>query len=170
MSSGNSPHAAIAALVQLADDIRRIRAETAGEGSRRAGVAQLLDNIESGLFTTIVHLEIQAPAAAVAWKQHLSRLRDEARECAVWDNDSWFASLKGFCMTLASGLRQVGELLPPDDASWTKPDSLSQWAKRFGVSLATMKKWFLEGKIRNQKLSAKSYRVDVRDLPASPAG
>ncbi|HEY4759559.1 MAG TPA: hypothetical protein VIH42_03165 [Thermoguttaceae bacterium] len=59
----------------------------------------------------------------------------------------------------------------PDQATndnrdrWSKPNGPSQWAKFYGISVDTMIRRFQDGKIRNKKLSTKSYRVHVDDLP-----
>jgi len=52
-----------------------------------------------------------------------------------------------------------------DGEPWSKPDGLSQWAKKFGFSPDTLKRRFKDGTIRHKKLSIKSYRIHVDDLP-----
>ena len=51
------------------------------------------------------------------------------------------------------------------DSLWSKPDSPSQWARKFGVSVSTIMRRFKDQKIRNKKLSTKSYAIHINDLP-----
>lgn len=48
---------------------------------------------------------------------------------------------------------------------WSSPRSPAEWAKAFRVSWDTLKKRFDDGSIRATKLTTKSYRVHVDDLP-----
>jgi hypothetical protein len=48
---------------------------------------------------------------------------------------------------------------------WSKPDTPSRWAKRFGVSVDTMKRQFKTNKIRNKRLSDRSYQIHEDDVP-----
>lgn len=49
--------------------------------------------------------------------------------------------------------------------SWSKPDGPAQWAKRFNVSPRTFTRMIKNKAIRVRKLSSKSYRVHVDDIP-----
>jgi hypothetical protein len=51
------------------------------------------------------------------------------------------------------------------NAQWSEPDAPSQWAKRFGCSWDTLKRRFADGSIRHLKLSTKSYRIHLDDVP-----
>lgn len=51
------------------------------------------------------------------------------------------------------------------DGPWSKPRGLTQWSKRFGCNVDTLKKYFREGKIRYRQLSTKSYRIHDDDVP-----
>jgi hypothetical protein len=51
------------------------------------------------------------------------------------------------------------------DGPWSEPTTPSQWAKVFGLSWDALRRRFNDGSIRNKKLSTKSYRVHVDDLP-----
>lgn len=48
---------------------------------------------------------------------------------------------------------------------WSKADGPKQWAKKLGFSVDTLMRRFKENKIRHLKLSSKSYRIHVDDLP-----
>ena len=48
---------------------------------------------------------------------------------------------------------------------WSVPKSPAEWSKLFKVSWDTLKKRFDNGSIRTTKLSTKSYRVHVDDVP-----
>ena len=50
---------------------------------------------------------------------------------------------------------------------WSQQDTPTRWAKVFGVSVDTIKRRFKDQTIRNTKLSARSYRVNLHDLPAT---
>jgi len=52
------------------------------------------------------------------------------------------------------------------DGPWSPPDSPASWAKRFGVSWDTLKRRFADGTIRHKKLTAKSYRIHLDDMPS----
>ena len=54
---------------------------------------------------------------------------------------------------------------PEDIGPLSEPDTPTRWAKRFGVSVDTIKRRFKDGTIRNKKLSDRSYQVDLRDIP-----
>ncbi len=54
------------------------------------------------------------------------------------------------------------------DGPWSQPDGPAQWAKKFNVSVSTIKRRFADGTIRNKKYSPKSYAVHIDDLPKSP--
>lgn len=54
---------------------------------------------------------------------------------------------------------------PQSNGQWSKPDTPSRWAKRFGFSVDTFKRRVNDEKIRAKKLSDKSYQVHVDDLP-----
>jgi hypothetical protein len=66
---------------------------------------------------------------------------------------------------------QATRLVPPREPltesriNWTGTDSPARWAKKFGVSRATFVRHCKEGKIRNKRLSTKSYQIAVDDLP-----
>lgn len=51
------------------------------------------------------------------------------------------------------------------DGPWSQPDTPKRWAKVFGVNVQTIKRRFQDGKIRNKKLSDRSYQVHVDDVP-----
>jgi hypothetical protein len=55
--------------------------------------------------------------------------------------------------------------LQPADGPWSPPDSPAGWSKRFKVSWDTLKRRFKDGSIRYKKLSSKSYRIHLDDLP-----
>jgi hypothetical protein len=57
------------------------------------------------------------------------------------------------------------ETTKEDDLEYTPPDSPSRWAKRFNVSPKTFKRYVEGGKIRGIKISDRSYRIAVADLP-----
>jgi hypothetical protein len=48
---------------------------------------------------------------------------------------------------------------------WSKADTPTRWAKLFGVSAQTFKRWVKAGKIRVKELSDRSYQVHLEDLP-----
>jgi hypothetical protein len=50
---------------------------------------------------------------------------------------------------------------------WSKPDSPQRWAKQYGVSVRTLNRWDEEKKLEIDKLSSKSWRIRVADLPPS---
>lgn len=52
-----------------------------------------------------------------------------------------------------------------DGGKWSEPDLPGQWARRFRISLDTLTRWVKDGKIRVKKLSSKSWRIHVDDLP-----
>jgi hypothetical protein len=54
----------------------------------------------------------------------------------------------------------------PSPPELTTADSVSRWAKAFGVSRNTMARMLSEGTVRNKRLSAKSYQIAIEDLPA----
>ena len=51
------------------------------------------------------------------------------------------------------------------DGPWSKADGPQQWAKKFGFSTDTLMRRFEDGTIRHKKLSSKSYRIHVDDVP-----
>ena len=51
---------------------------------------------------------------------------------------------------------------------WSKPRSPKEWQSIFGLSWDTLKPRFDEQVIRNKKLSSKSYKVLLEDLPPGP--
>jgi hypothetical protein len=55
--------------------------------------------------------------------------------------------------------------VPP--GGWSKPKSPKELVRVFGVSWSTIKRRFKDGKIRHHRLSTKSYKVAVADLPAN---
>jgi len=55
---------------------------------------------------------------------------------------------------------------PPPEGGWTPADGPAQWAKLFGVTVYTFKRWCKVGKIQHRKLSSKSYQVAVMEIPA----
>lgn len=52
------------------------------------------------------------------------------------------------------------------DGPWSKADTPSRWAKRFGISRATFVRRVTDGKIRGKRLSSKSYLVHSDDVPS----
>jgi hypothetical protein len=56
------------------------------------------------------------------------------------------------------------------DGPWSQPDGPAQWAKKFNVSVSTVKRRFADGSIRVKKLSPKSYLVHVDDVPSVANG
>jgi hypothetical protein len=54
---------------------------------------------------------------------------------------------------------------PVDDILWSEPDTPKRWARQFRVHVSTFKRWVKNGKILVKKLSDRSYRLDVDDLP-----
>jgi hypothetical protein len=54
-----------------------------------------------------------------------------------------------------------------ESVEWTTPDGPTRWAKLFGVSPTTFKRWLTDGRIRHKKLSSKSYQIALADLPAN---
>jgi hypothetical protein len=54
-----------------------------------------------------------------------------------------------------------------DDGPWSDPDTPASWAKRFDIGWDTLKKRFESQTIRNKKLSSKSYRVHLDDVPGT---
>jgi hypothetical protein len=57
---------------------------------------------------------------------------------------------------------------PPEEppGGWSIPNSPKRWAKIYGVSTSTIKRYFASQRICNRQLSSKSYKVAVKDLPA----
>jgi hypothetical protein len=53
-----------------------------------------------------------------------------------------------------------------ESMEWTTPNGPTQWAKLFGISPTTFKRWLKDGSIRHKKLSTKSYQIAIADLPA----
>jgi hypothetical protein len=51
------------------------------------------------------------------------------------------------------------------DGPWSKADGPQQWAKKFGFSPDTLRRRFEDGTIRHKRLSSKSYRIHVDDVP-----
>lgn len=68
--------------------------------------------------------------------------------------ESQFPSLRG------SPAGPAGE-----EVEWTQPDGIKQWARVFGLSDKTMKKWLDNQVIRNQQLSPRRYRIATHELP-----
>ncbi len=58
---------------------------------------------------------------------------------------------------------------PPTEnhVTWSVEDTPSRWAKKFGISVDTFKRRVKVGKIRAIKLSDRSYKVDLHDLPGA---
>ena len=53
---------------------------------------------------------------------------------------------------------------------WSQPDTPQRWARMFGVSVDTIKRRFKDGSIPSQKLSDRSYQVDVAYIPERHPG
>jgi len=51
---------------------------------------------------------------------------------------------------------------------WSKSDTPKRWAKRFGVSVSTIKRHFRDGSIPNRPLSDRSYQVRLDSVPQEP--
>lgn len=56
-----------------------------------------------------------------------------------------------------------------ESEQWSEPDTPSRWARKFGVSVSTIKRYFKNGKIRSIRLSDRRYRVHISDIPAMPS-
>lgn len=75
--------------------------------------------------------------------------------------------LKVSLQVLEARLRAAGAKTPRyDHAVLTEPRAPRQWAKLFNMTWDTLKLRFEDGSIRNVRLSSKSYRVHVDDMPA----
>jgi len=93
------------------------------------------------------------PDVAEAVRSYPSFDADEIRGKIIWENlraKERRASQRG------NGERQ---------GPWSSPDTPKRWAKRFRVSVDTMKRLLKAGTIRNKRLSDRSYQVHVDDVP-----
>jgi hypothetical protein len=68
-------------------------------------------------------------------------------------------------LTLAAEL--LGEPAPAA-GGWTRPDTLTWWAKVFACSRATLAKRIADGSVRAQRFGRR-WRVAVEDLPSGRA-
>jgi hypothetical protein len=50
------------------------------------------------------------------------------------------------------------------DEKWSDPDSPSEWAKKFRMSLSTLKRRIDDGKIKRQVVTAQRWRIRVADV------
>jgi hypothetical protein len=73
------------------------------------------------------------------------------------------ARLVAFCNQQAVAKRQAS---PNAELEFSNEKSPRQWAKVFRCSWDTLKRRMAAGKIRYCKLSTKSYRIAIADLPA----
>lgn len=81
-------------------------------------------------------------------------------------SDIFLASAAAIDLLLLDG--GIGAEQPSPDGPWSQPDSPSQWAKKFKVSLDTLTRWEKAGKIKVRKLTTKSWQIRVADLPGEP--
>ena len=66
---------------------------------------------------------------------------------------------------------ELGGRIPPaaeEESQWSIAGSPKYWGTQFDRHPTTFKRWVKQRKIRVNKLSDRSYQVDIRDLPASP--
>jgi hypothetical protein len=69
---------------------------------------------------------------------------------------------------LAGTLATIGEVGDDEEAvSWSKPDSPTRWAKVFKCTLRTMVRYLETQKVRNKRLSSRSYQIALSDVPKS---
>jgi len=62
---------------------------------------------------------------------------------------------------------QIRQAIRGEAVEWSRPESPKRWAKVFNCAPRTVRRWFEQQKIRNRKLSTRSYVVAVGDLPPS---
>ncbi len=59
-------------------------------------------------------------------------------------------------------------VLPPQRQQWSAPNGLKEWSKVFDVSVTTMRRWFRNNNVKNQKVSDRRWKVAVDELPVKP--
>lgn len=78
---------------------------------------------------------------------------------------------------ITAGLRYmrecVGELKkspgakPKDESpNWTRALSAVKWANLFDIDPKTMREWFKKGKVKNEHVSPRKWKIHIGDLPA----
>jgi hypothetical protein len=67
---------------------------------------------------------------------------------------------------------QVADLLGegvPGRPAWSKPDTVTRWARRFGLKRNAMGRLLRCGKLRCRRLGSR-WQIATEDLPADPPG
>lgn len=119
-----------------------------------------------GEFPSPTGLELKrfGPAEQIAFvKGRLSALPWAFSELAT-ELRSEFLAVAKFRADSTRFFGADGETIATD--KWSAPDSPASWARRFGISWDTLKQRILDKSIRAKKLSSKSYRIHVDDLPS----
>lgn len=70
--------------------------------------------------------------------------------------------------TLSAQVAELRTLATVEPTAWSRPDSVGSWARRFGVSQTTIRRWFSADAVRNKRVG-KLFMVDTRDLPMIPS-
>lgn len=69
--------------------------------------------------------------------------------------------------TVAAALKWLPlEVVGDAQGPYSKPDTKTRWANKYGVHRTTLKRWIRDGKIRAIELSDKRLRILISDLPA----
>lgn len=99
-------------------------------------------------------------------------MRTNHRPLESFIGDGEYLALPGFMQELRRWADELGrreQETPPDKGAhpqWSTPMNLTRSSKVFGRHRNTMRRWFKEQIIRNKKVSARLYRVDISELPA----
>lgn len=100
-------------------------------------------------------------------REHTGQLNVRSAAQYVYENDKRPNSRELEALLLQERREAEGAL--EVDGPWSNPDGPGQWAKKFGCSWDTLKRRFDDGRIRYKKITSKSYKIHVDDLPNSPA-